>query len=124
MERNDGEPDVNEFTVIILKPNEDREKHDEFKTSKTDEVDGLKRRNIWEKVNENDIPSGASILGGRFILTLNSCDKPHENSKVRYVAKGFNDHEKRYLVHEHVADLVYRGHNVGRCCDVVKVVLA
>lgn len=92
MDLNDGEPYVNAFTVRIIEPIYDRAKHDDFKKSKMDEVNGLIKRCIWENFNEKDIPSGANLLGGRFILTLNNFDTPQEKAKVRYIAQGFNDH--------------------------------
>lgn len=65
-----------------------------------DEVSGLNKRRIWITVNEAEIPSGANLRGGRFILSLKNYGTPDEKAKVRYVAQGFSDGDKPYMVHD------------------------
>ena len=41
-------------------------------------------------------------MGGRFVLTLKDVGKESETAKARYVAQGFNDTEKDFVVHNAV----------------------
>lgn len=64
MNKDDDGPDINAFTVTILKPTDERAKHEYFNVAKSDEVDGITKMHVWEKVDEKDIPKGANVLGG------------------------------------------------------------
>lgn len=92
--------EVNVFTIKIVKPNDERAMRKDFQDAKRDEVQGLSKRQIWTPISEASIPKNANILGGRFILSLKNCDTPDEKAKVRYVAQGFKDHDKPYMVHD------------------------
>lgn len=58
------------FFVKILEHSDPRAQTPDLDEAKKKEVECLKARDICEKVNEVDVPNGASILGGRFVLTL------------------------------------------------------
>lgn len=98
--RDEHSNEVNIFTIKIINPTDAREMCEEFEVAKADEVNGLKERAIWTIVNASEVPEDANVLGGRFILSLKNCDTPDEKAKVRYVAQGFDDHEKPYMVHD------------------------
>lgn len=72
---------------------------EDYEAAKASEVDGLKELGIWTIVNSADVPKDANVLGGRLILSLKHFDTPDGKEKVRYVAQGFDDHEKPYVVH-------------------------
>lgn len=63
-------------------------------------MNGLLNRRIFTMVMEPEVPKVANIMGVRFIITLNNCGTPDENSKVRYVAQWYNYHDNPYLVHD------------------------
>lgn len=82
-----------------MKPNEDRANEDDFLIAKAEEVDRLRKLKVLVHVNETDVPKTATISDGRFILSINTFDTPEEKARVRYVAQGFKDHDKKYSVH-------------------------
>lgn len=96
----DDQSNVNIFTIKILQPNDERASHADFRQAKVDEVEGLKKRDIWETIDESDLNEGENVMGGRFLLTLKNCNTPDEKTKVRFVAQGFSDVEKPYMVHD------------------------
>lgn len=49
---------------------------------------------------KNEVPKDASVLGGHFVLTLKSFGVPDEKAKARYVAQGYDDDDKPYIVHD------------------------
>lgn len=51
-------------------------------------------------MRQSDIPKGANVLGGRFIITLKNYQKPQEMEKVCYVDQGLRDCDKPYMVHD------------------------
>lgn len=88
------------FVVRLLTPSEPRAQEPDFDTAKRIEVDGLIKRKIWRIVNSDDIPNDANVVGGRFILSLKNVGTPDEAAKVRYIAQGYADAEKPFLVHD------------------------
>jgi len=67
--------------------------------AKQDEVSGLRERETWSVVRIESVPNGANILGGRFVCTLKHAGTPTQHAKARYVAQGYNDKEKEFIVH-------------------------
>lgn len=67
---------------------------------KKSKVDGLIKRDIWEVVNKSDIPLDATIVGGRFELTLKNYGTPTEKAKGRFNAQGFSDKDKSIVIHD------------------------
>lgn len=100
MDRGPTDEDAGIFTVKILNPTDERAGHDDFKSAMNDEVQGLVKRNIWRIVEQGSVPKNANVMGGRFILTLKNYGTPEECAKVRYVAQGFRDRDKPYMVHD------------------------
>lgn len=92
--------ELNAFTIRILNTEDERVKLDEFLMAKKDEVGGLNKRQIWTTFKEAQVPKDANVLGGRFIMTLNICNTTDEKENIRYVAHGFNDRDKPYMVHD------------------------
>lgn len=61
-------------------------------------MDYSKRRSVgWGK---KDVPRDANVIGARFLLALKNHGTPSEVAKARYVAQGYNDKERRFLVHD------------------------
>lgn len=63
-------------------------------------MDGLNRRGLWRKVKRSELPPDANILGGRFIFSLKNYSTPSETAKVRFVAQGYRDKYKPFMVHD------------------------
>lgn len=91
---------VEQFSVKVLKNTDDRIKDADFVKAKQKEIDGLQRRNIWDVIDANVLGKNANILGGRFVYTLKNYGTPNEAAKARYVAQGFGDKDKPYIVHD------------------------
>lgn len=89
-----------QWTVKEISPNDPRGDEPDFQRAKKREVDGLIKRNTWSKVQLKDLQKDANIMGGRFVLTLKNYQTPNESAKVRYVAQGYNDRDRPFLVHD------------------------
>jgi len=70
-----------------------------MEAAKWAEADGLKHRRAWKKVHKRDVPAGANILGARFVNAIKQPNTPAEKAKSRFVAQGFGDKEKPFIVH-------------------------
>ena len=70
-----------------------------FQKAKEQEVEVLNSRGTWEIVKKSDVPTGANVLGGRFVLALKNVGTENEQDKARFVAQGFADKEKDFLIH-------------------------
>lgn len=84
----------------IIYPRENRAQEDDFNEAKDVEVKGLKKKNIWRKVSEKDVPVGANVLGGRFLLTLINHKTPDEKAQVRYFSQIFRDRGDSHMVND------------------------
>lgn len=65
-----------------------------------EEIDELRRRGIWDLANEDQVLPDAIILGGRIDLTLKKFGSPTEQAKVRFVAQGYTDRDKIFIIHD------------------------
>ena len=83
----------------VLEPGDPRALTPEMEAAKWAEADGLKRRRAWKKVHKRDVPAGANILGARFVNAIKQPNTPAEKAKSRFVAQGFGDKEKPFIVH-------------------------
>ena len=70
-----------------------------FRASKFAEVQGLKERETWDVVEKRDMPTGANVLGGRFVLDIKNFGSKDEKARARFVVQGHRDKEKDFLVH-------------------------
>lgn len=98
--------EVNAYSVLdihvvkIIKDNDVRVLQDDFVEAKKTELEGLKPRGLWNIVDEVDVYDGGRIISGRFILSLKNYGTPNEKAKVRFIAQGFLDRDKSYVVHD------------------------
>lgn len=53
-----------------------------FYEAKFKELDGLKKRKVWEICNRKDVPHGANIITGRFVCTIKNIGTPEERQKL------------------------------------------
>lgn len=83
----------------VLSPNDSRSNDSVFIEAKQKEIDGLKSRSTWSVISKAMLPKYPNILGGRFVLTYKGVGTDSMTAKSRYVAKGFNDKEKDFVVH-------------------------
>lgn len=88
------------FTVMTLKPNDPRADIQEFITAKKEEIEGLRKREVWTVVKKKDVPIGSNVIGGRFVLSFKAFDTPEQHPKARFVAQGHNDRDKSNIVHD------------------------
>lgn len=51
-------------------------------------------------VGEEEVPAGANVMGARMLVTIKGIDTNQPICKARFVVQGFNDPEKRYVVHD------------------------
>lgn len=84
----------------LLKPNDPRGYSPEFVAAKKKEMDGLLRRGTWKVVLRDEVPSGANILGGRFVMSIKDTETDEPVYKARYVVQGHRGKEKNTLVHD------------------------
>lgn len=91
---------IDQSVMRVLKNSDERVKSPDFVKARQKEVNGLRRRNIWETVEVDDLEDDANVLGGRFVYTLKNYGAPNETSKARYVAEGFSDEDKPHIVHD------------------------
>lgn len=71
----------------------------DFIAAKNKEVEGMKMRKVWKKMDSSSVPENANIVGGRFVLTLKNFSTPEETAKVRYFAQGYKNSLKNMLAH-------------------------
>lgn len=91
--------DIATFLTEVVDPSDPRSKSDAFRSAMKDEVKGLEHRGVWVKIPKARLPEDADVLGGRFVLTLKKAGTDHETHKARFVAQGFSDREKDYIIH-------------------------
>lgn len=88
------------YLVKIIEDSDPRASQSDFVAAKRKEADGLKRRKIWRAVKKSSLPADANVIGARFVLQVKNFQTPHEVAKARYVAQGYNDQEKKFIVHD------------------------
>lgn len=71
-----------------------------FDEAKAKEIRGLIDRGTWKVVFRREVPHGANIMGGRFVLAIKEGGTDKELYKARYVVQGFRDKMKTSLVHD------------------------
>ena len=83
-----------------LSPNDPRIQSKEFIEAKKEEIEGLRKRNTWTTVKTDDVTMNANIIGGRFICEIKDANTQFPKPKARFVAQGYNDDMKDYIVHD------------------------
>lgn len=63
------------FVLEVLAPNDSRRWMPQFDKEKKDEIAGLMEKGAFEVVMEDDVPSGANILGERFVLAVKNLER-------------------------------------------------
>ena len=90
--------DIATFLTEVVDPSDPRSKSDAFRSAMKDEVKGLEHCGVWVKIPKARLPKDANMLGGRFVLTLKRAGTEHETHKARFVAQGFSDRDKDYII--------------------------
>lgn len=70
-----------------------------FMAAARKDVDGLVDRGTVTKVKESDVPAGANNIRGRLVCTLKNSGTRIESVKARFVAQGYRDKAKWFVVH-------------------------
>lgn len=99
MEQFKSNPIPGVFITEVLHPADSRGRSEFFDAAKAKELAGLAARGVYEVVCKEDVPKGANILGGRFVLAIKNADTAEEIYKARFVVQGHTDVEKNLLVH-------------------------
>lgn len=83
----------------MIHPADPRGRSRLFDEAKSRELAGFAERGVYKVVCREDVPTGANILGGRFILAIKNVNTDEEVYKARFVVQGHTDIEKNLLVH-------------------------
>lgn len=83
----------------VLHPADIRGRSGIFDEAKAKELAGLAKRGVYKVVCKEDVPPGANVLGGRFVLAIKNVNTDEEVYKARFVVQGHTDIEKNILVH-------------------------
>jgi len=86
------------LTEVVL-PGDPCVRTTRFREAATKEVGGLRDRGTFTTVREADVPRAANIIGGRFVNTLKQVGTAEEFATARFVAQGYRDKAKWYVVH-------------------------
>jgi Reverse transcriptase (RNA-dependent DNA polymerase) len=85
------------ITEIIDK--KDPRTHDpRMEAAKRKEIQGLLKRGTFKVILKSEIPDGANVLGGRYVLSIKDTGTNREVWKSRYVIQGHRDQEKEIMV--------------------------
>jgi hypothetical protein len=94
---------IPEFGVYLSEPvsnSDPTTSSPQFIVAKKMEIDGLVEKGPWKVCAKSELPAGANIMGGCFVLSIKDVGTPREVYKARYVVQGFRDRDKPYLVHQ------------------------
>ena len=89
---------AHEHLTEILEADDPRANSKMFNIAKDVEVKGLLKRKTWRVIPKTQLPTGANVLSGRFVLTLKNVGSDTQRAKARFVAQGHRDKEKRVMV--------------------------
>ncbi len=64
------------------------------------EIKNLVRRDIWEILLEEDVPKGAKMITGSFVVTIEDVETENPIFEARFVAQGNRDSERDQLVQD------------------------
>jgi Reverse transcriptase (RNA-dependent DNA polymerase) len=63
------------------------------------EIEGIVDKGTWVVTVSSEVPTGANVLNGRFVITIKDVGTDKEIYKARYVGQGHRDKEKTSMVH-------------------------
>jgi Reverse transcriptase (RNA-dependent DNA polymerase) len=64
------------------------------------EIEGIVEKETWMVTIKSELPPGANVLSGRFVITIKDIGTDKELYKARYVVQGHRDKEKTSMVHQ------------------------
>lgn len=88
------------FAVRIIEPKNNWAKFQKFVKQKKLQVDGLTKREICEVCEQDDVTADSISITRKFLFTLKHYSVSDEKDKVRFLAKGYDDCEKTFLVYD------------------------
>lgn len=83
----------------VLTLAEPRERQDGFGDAIAQKFQGLAERGVYEIVCRQDVPDGANVLGGRFVVEIKDKGTKEEQYKLRFVVQKHTSTEKNIVVH-------------------------
>ena len=99
MEQFQSEPPPGVYIIEVLHPADRRSRTGIFDAAKAKELEGLVQKGVNKVLCKEDIPEGANVLCGQFVLAIKDIGTEQEVYKARFVVKGHTDAEKNILVH-------------------------
>ena len=87
------------FLTETLQRGDPRVFSTEMTAAKEAEIKNLLDRGTFAIIPKKDVPLGANVLPGRFVLTIKSSDDGQVKHKARYVIGGHRDRFKDFMVH-------------------------
>jgi Reverse transcriptase (RNA-dependent DNA polymerase) len=63
------------------------------------DIEGIVDNGTWAVTVSSEVPTGANVLNGRFVVTIKDVDTEREIYKARYVVQCHRDKEKTSMVH-------------------------
>ena len=82
----------------IIEAKDPRARDPRMQDAKLKEIQGLIQRGTFKVILRREIPNGANILRGRYILSIKDFGTDREIWKARYVIQGHRDIEKDIMV--------------------------
>jgi Reverse transcriptase (RNA-dependent DNA polymerase) len=86
------------YVTEVLSPNDQRSNDPKMNQAKKREIKGLLERGTFRIILKSEIPQGANVLGGRYVLVIKDAGTEREVWKARYVIQGHRDQEKEIMV--------------------------
>lgn len=91
---------TDEFVVKIVRLKDLRRRMEDFWKAKKAEVAGVKARKIWKVILKDEMHKDGMVIGDRFVLKLKNVGSPDEKAKSRYIARGYSDGDKPFVVYD------------------------
>lgn len=79
-------PRADVHTTKILKPRDPRMSSPEADAACSKEIEDLVRRGTWELVLKEDVPPGANLISGAFVIAMKHVEEDSPIFKARFVA--------------------------------------
>lgn len=86
--------------IELIGPTDKKQDMKEFDVAGRKEIQGHLKRGTWKLGMEDESPSDANILSGRFVLSIRDSKTEKSIYKARFVVQGYRDKDKDFLIHE------------------------
>ncbi len=83
----------------MIEKNDPRTSSAKMKAAIAKEITGLLDRGTFKIILRDEVPKGANVVGGRFVLAIKEEGTEDERYRARFVVLGHRDKDKHQLVH-------------------------